>query len=370
MNIPSNITTLIAGITLTLVSLWVGQHHGLLPVAASDEAPLVDGLFNLMMTIATGLFILVQGALLIAAIKFRRRPGDDTDGPPVHGNLPLEALWTGIPVIIVLGISIYSFEVYTEMGGLDPMASHDTHVAQVVTVPGSAIAATLSDTDLDSPEISKDPDNQQPEQLALGVGAPQDREGQVADVVVNVEAVQFGWVFKYPNPNSEDPIYAGQLYLPANREVQLNITARDVLHAFWVPEFRLKQDAIPGRTAELRFMPKVPGTYSVICAELCGAYHGSMRTQTIVQTPEEFDAWYQSQIQTANNADTEATVTVANQNSTVLDAYARDLGIDAQDLAQLQLERNLPTETPNLSEITQTMPAQHHHPHAHVAALQ
>jgi cytochrome c oxidase subunit 2 len=125
VNIPSQITTLLAGIALTLISLWYGQNHGLLPLAASDEAAQVDALFNMMMTISTGLFLLVQGVIIAAAIKFRRRKDDETDGPPIHGNIPLEIVWTAIPAVMVLIISVYSFEIYNSMGGLDPMASHD-----------------------------------------------------------------------------------------------------------------------------------------------------------------------------------------------------------------------------------------------------
>ena len=81
---------MLAGIVVTLISLWYGQNHGLLPIAASDEASEIDALFNTMMTISTGLFIMVQGVLIYAAIRYRRRKGDNTDGPPWHDNFPLE----------------------------------------------------------------------------------------------------------------------------------------------------------------------------------------------------------------------------------------------------------------------------------------
>lgn len=147
MNIPNSIWTLLIGIVLTLVSLWYGQNHGLLPIAASDEAVLVDGLFNAMMTVSVGLFLLVEGVLIYTAFKYRRRPGDNSDAPPVFGNVPLEILWTAIPAIIVMGISIYSFDVYNSIGGFNPHDVHDTPVTQeAVRMPGAAIAATLSDT--------------------------------------------------------------------------------------------------------------------------------------------------------------------------------------------------------------------------------
>lgn len=344
MNIPSNITTLIAGILLTLFSLWYGQNHGLLPLPASAEAPLVDGLFNTMMTIATGIFLLVQGTIIVAAIRFRHRAGDETDGPPVHGNVPLEILWTAIPVVIVLGISVYSFEVYDEMGGLDQEASNDHHmtaVAHVMQHPGgAAIAAPMLSAD----DAIAAPDLPPAKSVAVGIGASPGTIGSDADLVVDVEALQFAWIFKYPNPNSDMPIYSGSLYLPAGREVQLNIVAKDVLHAFWVPEFRLKQDAIPGREAELRFVPEQLGSYSVVCAELCGSYHGGMRTQAIVQSPEEFDSWYQSQQQVASQSESNNAIATLAQNASasskaqLLNARAQELGIDDQMLEQLYPE--------------------------------
>ena len=110
MKIPSNIITLLVGIVITLVSLWYGQNHGLLPVAASEDAQQVDNIFNFMMTIATGLFLLIEGVIVYSVIKFRRRKGDTSDGPPIEGNVPLEILWTAIPTVIVFILALYTFE--------------------------------------------------------------------------------------------------------------------------------------------------------------------------------------------------------------------------------------------------------------------
>jgi len=303
VKIPSNITTLIGGIVLTLVSLWYGQNHGLLPEAASVEAPLVDGLFNMMMTLATGLFLIVQSALIYSIIKFRKRPNDPTDGPPIHGNVPLEILWTAIPAVIILIVGVYSFEVYNSMGGLDPMVAHGT-MAHHSKMPGSAIAATLpNETDT----VAKAENNL----IADGVGASPEVQGKNQQLDINVTGLQFAWLFNYPDSD----VTAGELHVPIGREVKLNISANDVIHAFWVPEFRLKQDAIPGRETQLRFTPKIAGVYSVICAELCGSYHGGMKTQVIVETPEEFDAWIQSQV-AANQENLQQAVAVNPENLT------------------------------------------------------
>ncbi len=278
MKIPSNIVTLIAGITLTLISLWYGQNHGLMPIAASAEAAEVDGLFNLMMTIATGLFLLVEGVIIYSVIKFRRKEGDTTDGPPIEGNVPLEIVWTAIPTVIVFILAIYSFEVYNTLGGLDPMASHD-HLASHNHNYHEMVAMEEDNSHL----IAMDG-----EKVALGLGqSPYLEESNPLNV--NVNGIQYAWIFTYPDTG----IVSGELHVPVDRPVQLNMTAGDVLHAFWLPEFRIKQDVIPGRDSQLTFTPTKPGQYPVVCAELCGAYHGGMKTTLTVHTAEDYQQWLQ-----------------------------------------------------------------------------
>ena len=325
VNIPSQIATLLAGIVLTLVSLWYGQNHGLLPVAASEEAAQVDALFNMMMTISIGLFILVQGVIVIALIRYRRRDGDETDGPPIHGNIPLEIVWTAIPAVTVLIISIYSFEIYNAMGGLDPMASHDhgTKIAMNHQMPASP----------ENAETSLIAYNPSQGNIALGLGASPENQNQQVPLTVNVMGLQYAWIFTYP-----DGITSGELHIPVGKEVELKLTAQDVLHAFWLPEFRLKQDAIPGRESELRFTPNRVGQYPIVCAELCGAYHGAMGAQLFVHTPEEYQSWIKEQQAVASNDSLEQAVALnPEQRSTseILAPYAADMGIEASTLEQL-----------------------------------
>ncbi len=358
MKIPSSIWTLLIGILLTLVSLWYGQNHGLLPTAASDEATLVDGLFNTMMIVSTGIFLLVEGILIYSAIRYRRRAGDNTDGPPVHGNVPLEILWTAIPAVIVIGISVYSFDVYNEMGGFNPHAVHEAPMTpQAMRMPGAAIAATLSDTPPStgpnrnqerSDEAMQDPATaavrnadqipQLREAPGTGlvsptIGPTPDKEGKAPAFVVNVTGLQYAWIFTYP----ETGVTSGELHIPIGREVQLNMTANDVIHAFWVPEFRLKQDVIPGRQSEIRFTPSKEGDYALICAELCGPYHGAMRTQVVVQKPQELEQWIQEQLV----ASTEELKQAVAMNPTDLSPneflapYTSQMGIHSEMLHQL-----------------------------------
>ncbi|AFZ32892.1 cytochrome c oxidase subunit II [Gloeocapsa sp. PCC 7428] len=357
MNIPSSIWTLLVGIVVTTVSLWYGQNHGLLPTPASDEAELVDGLFNAMLTISTGLFLIVEGALIYSAIRYRRRPGDDSDGPPVFGNIPLEILWTAVPAIIVIGIAIYSFDVYNSIGGFSPHGVHDAPIEeQAVKMPGAAIAATLSDTppstDTNLNQEKSDAAMQDPATAAVRnadqipqrrnapgvgvvsptIGASPDKEGTPPALTVNVTGLQYAWIFTYPDTG----ITTGELHVPVGREVQISMTANDVIHAFWVPELRLKQDAIPGRQSEIRFTPKIVGEYKLICAELCGPYHGAMNTQFVIETPEAFEQWQQEQQVASLDSQQLVAVNSADLSpAEFLAPYVSDLGIQPEMLHQV-----------------------------------
>ncbi|MDX2097599.1 MAG: cytochrome c oxidase subunit II [Leptolyngbyaceae cyanobacterium bins.59] len=354
MNIPPSISTLLIGIVLTLVSIWYGQNHHLLPSQASEEALLIDNLFNAMMTIGTGLFLLVIGVILFSAIRFRQKAGDRTDGPPVHGNIPLEILWTAIPSVIVLGISIYSFEIYNQIGGLNPMDHHAmAHASEVRSVPGSALAATLEAPPRENlnqqiqEEAIRDPATaavrnetipqlkDAPERGVTSgrIGPTPDKVGKLPEYAINVTGLQYAWIFTYPDTG----VVSGELHVPVGREIRLDITANDVLHAFWVPEFRLKQDAIPGRQSELRFTPSKPGTYPVICAELCGAYHGAMKTTVIAETPEDFNTWLKSQ-QVANQEENLKTIALQPTEPSTEDflaPYVAQMGIPAEAIQQI-----------------------------------
>jgi len=358
VKIPNSIWTLLIGILLTLVSLWYGQNHGLLPTAASDEASLVDGLFNAMMTVSTGIFFIVEGVLLFSAFRYRRRADDNADGQPVHGNVPLEILWTAIPAIIVIGISIYSFEVYNEMGGFDPHAIHETPVTpQAMNMPGAAIAATLSDTPPSTgPNLNQEKSEQALQDPATAevrnteipqkkdapgvgivsptIGASEENKGKAPSLVVNVTGLQYAWIFTYPDTG----VTSGELHVPIGREVEMNMTANDVIHAFWVPEFRLKQDVIPGRQTEVRFTPSKAGEYNLICAELCGPYHGAMRTQVVVETQEAFDKWIKEQQEVASTEDLKQAVAIKPDvlsPSEFLAPYMSQMGIHPEMLHQI-----------------------------------
>ncbi|WP_072622781.1 cytochrome c oxidase subunit II [Spirulina major] len=278
--VPGTLITLTIGVVVTAVSVWYGKNNGLLPAQVSLQAPLVDDLFNVMVTIGTALFLVVEGAIVYAVIKFRHRPGDESDSFPVKGNFSLEIFWTAIPAFLVIGLGIYSVQVYNQMGGFDTagqMAHNHTHhhAVQVASLPRDGDAMPLL--------ASADPN-------AYGIGATPEEGMRMADLEVDVAGMQYAWIFTYP----ETGIVTGELHVPVDQDIKLNIEAKDVLHAFWLPEFRIKQDAIPGKTTQLRFVATQTGTYPIVCAELCGAYHGGMRSQIIVHSPEDYADWVAS----------------------------------------------------------------------------
>ena len=274
MRIPPTILTLLAGMALVLAGLWVGQNVNLLPVDASANAPVYDELFKVLFSIGTILFIGIVGLILYSLMRFRRRPGELGDGLAIEGNLPLEILWTAIPAVVVLFVGIYSYDIYDRMGGMTPLNDHSMHGMQAEERTWGGIS---------------------PVSFEEGEGVP--------PLTVDVTAMQFAFIFHYPNSD----ITTGELHVPVGQPVALQMKALDVIHAFWVPQFRLKQDVIPGQPTLLSFTPTRTGSYPIVCAELCGPYHGGMRSTVIVEEPETFADWV---AHNSPNAPAEPTATV------------------------------------------------------------
>ena len=285
MPIPSTIVTLVVGMLLVLIGLWVGQNVNMLPVAASSNAPLYDQLFTVLFVIGTILFLGILGLLLYSLIRFRRKEGDLGDGVAVEGNLQLEIFWTAVPAIVVLFVGIYSYDIYDRMGGMIPLSDpHAMHGGMAIESaatgssdpmpPGMVMAANVPSV-VEGAEV----------RTWGGIGSsPGSSSGALP---VDVTALQFAFLFHYP----EGDFISGELHVKAGQQVELRMEARDVIHAFWVPEFRLKQDVIPGQPTILTFTPTRACSYPIVCAELCGPYHGGMRSTVVVHEPDAFDAW-------------------------------------------------------------------------------
>jgi cytochrome c oxidase subunit 2 len=270
MPIPPSLITLLVGMALVLAGLWLGQNVSLLPLDASLNAPVYDELFKVLFSIGSVLFIGIFGLLIFSLVKFRRRSGDTSDGAPIEGNLPLEIVWTAIPAVVVLFIGIYSYDIYDRMGGKTPLNYHSAMMHAAAMEASSTMQA------------ANGPNPEEP-RVWGGIGVSSGK-----DVLpVDLTALQFAFIFHYPQAN----ITTGELHIPVNQSVELRMKANDVIHAFWVPQFRLKQDVIPGQQTILTFTATRPGTYPIVCAELCGPYHGGMRSSVVVHAADDFEAW-------------------------------------------------------------------------------
>ena len=265
LRIPSALITLLIGMALVLVGLWVGQNINLLPIDASSNAPVYDSLFQVLFSIGAILFLGIMGLLVFSLVRFRRRPGDRGDGAAIEGNLPLEILWTAIPAVVVLFIGIYSYDIYERMGGMTPLHDHDSMMSASSMNPTQEVLAKVWG----------------------GIGASGAASGALP---VEVTAMQFAFIFHYPDSD----ITSGELHVPVGQPVELRMHANDVIHAFWVPQFRLKQDVIPGQPTVLSFTPTRAGSYPIVCAELCGPYHGGMRSTVVVHEADAFESWQAS----------------------------------------------------------------------------
>jgi cytochrome c oxidase subunit 2 len=265
---------------LVLTGIWASQNINLLPIDASSNAPVYDSLFAVLFSIGTILFLGIAGLLVFSLVRFRRRAGDNLDGAAIEGNLPLEILWTAIPAVVVLFIGIYSYDIYERMGGMTALNDHSAMHHQ-----GGAMAEMVS--------ANSSVDSSSPSRIWGGIG-PVGGMGAAnasAEAVLPVEltAMQFAFIFHYPDAN----ITSGELHVPLGQPVELRMKANDVIHAFWVPQFRLKQDVIPGQPTVLTFTATRAGSYPIVCAELCGPYHGGMRSTVVVHEPDDYDSWLQ-----------------------------------------------------------------------------
>ncbi|MGZ4256735.1 MAG: cytochrome c oxidase subunit II [Gaiellaceae bacterium] len=214
-----------------------------LPHSASRQAGRIDFVFWFVTGICIAIFALVAAVILYSIVKFRAKPGDDEDGPPIHGNTKLEIVWTAVPALLVTSISIVSAIVLAKNDHL-PHAS-----------------------------AASDP---------------------LSPLVVNVTAQQFEWAFKYPAFGN---LASATLELPINAPVKLQITSVDVTHSFWVPQFGQKQDAVPGSVNTLAITPDRMGSFPVICTELCGLGHALMRSRADVMPKDKFLSWAKGQQQ-------------------------------------------------------------------------
>jgi len=247
-----------AGLGLDALASWTmaQQSYHWLPVQASTAAPYVDNLFALETGIGT--FILVACSAVIAwTLLFNRAPKYDLDdGEPIEGNLTLEIIWTVIPLLLVLAIAWYTIGInhtLATLGGKQRLAS---------AAPGATASLPLATGS-----------------LPLGVDSTEIGPIQVI-------GRQWSWEFIYPNG-----VHSSELHLPVDRPIHFRLFAMDVLHGFYIPAFRLKQDLIPGSVMDYRLTPSRQGRYRLRDSMFSGAYFATNQTDVVVETEADFEAW-------------------------------------------------------------------------------
>jgi len=206
------------------------------PASLSTYGPDIDRLFYAIYYVTNAVFFAVQGTLIAFLFLYRHR--DDRRATYTHGNTTLEIVWTIIPAIILIVLAFVSRETWANIKGRVP--------------PG--------------------------------------------DVVLQVTAKQFNWEVAYPGPDGklntdDDFTQDNDVHVPVNKTIRIMLKSRDVIHSFFVPNLRYKQDAVPGHEIPIWFKATKPGKYEIPCAELCGFGHSGMRGWLYVQTPEEYAAW-------------------------------------------------------------------------------
>jgi len=229
------VTVVLAILASAASMFWITVPEPFGVAAAADTAGPTDMLFRVMAVIGSGLFIYVAGYVIYFAIVFRR----PKDAPPnaigvqIHDAPILEFWWTVVPTVIVAGLAISSVQILNN------------------------IYNTAGD-------------------------------------VLTMEAIgyQFGYQFRYPK--LANPV-TGTMHVPINTPVTVYVTSRDVIHGFWIPEIRVKQDMIPGLTNAIRFTPTRIGTYRIICTNYCGIAHSKMAGTMVVDSQQDFAKWFHAQ---------------------------------------------------------------------------
>ncbi len=251
------IITLVAiALFLITASVWMGRvSYSWFPPQASAEAILYDDLFSILTAIGTFIFLGVTLAIFYNIIFYRAGRYDTSDGPPIEGNVSLEILWTAIPFLIVIGLAVVSYQTYDKMDLHGP-----TEIAHLPQIMDSAYADTGEST-------------------LTPILTPMTN--------IEVDSKQWAWVFRYPEKN----VTSTELHLPVNQRAHFQLRSQDVIHGFYIPAFRVKQDIIPAKTIDFEFTPILEGKYRLRDSQYSGTYFAAMQADVVVESPEDYNTW-------------------------------------------------------------------------------
>jgi cytochrome c oxidase subunit II len=221
------------GIVITILVGLVAVLIPWLPDPASEQMKRIEDVYWFATIICIGIFALVMSVLIYSVLTFRAAPEDESDGPSIHGHTGLEIVWTVVPAILVIAIGVVSAVVLSQNG-----------------------------------DAGKNP------------------------MTVRVFAQQFSWRFEYPDSKG---LKSYELVIPVNRNITFELQSADVIHSFWVPAMGQKQDVVPGIDTSIVITPTRTGHFPLVCAELCGLGHATMRSPVTVVSQADFDKWVAEQ---------------------------------------------------------------------------
>lgn len=278
MSIPRlrrpRLATIVALAVVTVLLAGCGTLDSLRPPnAVTTQGGEIATLYDFVLAIAVIIFVLVEGLIVFMVLRYRRKPTDTELPPQIHGNNLLEVIWTVIPTAIVAVMFVFSYQALTK----------------VDTVEGTT------------------------------------------DIRIRAVAAQYQWTFEYLSPDGSTVLFEQPLEMrvPVGETIHLSLRAKDVMHAFYVPKFLFKRDAIPGRENVFEFTvdPADAGqTFRGQCAELCGTYHGSMLFSVKALLPADYDAWVAEQVAAARATPGPAVTTAPGQLELALSA--KDIKFD------------------------------------------
>jgi cytochrome c oxidase subunit 2 len=238
---------------LLIISHWIGQMaYSWMPIEATAEAQKVDSLFSFLTAIGAFIILGLIGMMAYSVLSFRAPPNDYSEGHPSRGDLKLEFLWTAAPTLLVLWLAFQGFNIYQQLNILGLQQVVHLHT------PLEKLASAASSEDQPKPN----------------------------DETIEVFVKQWDWTFRYPNN-----VTSNELHLPVNRRTRLNMHAKDVLHSFYVPEFRLQQYIVPGRDIDLVVTPTRIGEYKLKDALFSGTYFALMDANIHIESPQQYNQW-------------------------------------------------------------------------------
>ncbi|MEG4107905.1 cytochrome c oxidase subunit II [Microcoleus sp. S13_C5] len=236
---------------ILIIARWIGDRaYSWMPIQATAEAERVDRIFSFLTSVGTFIFLAIVGTIGYSILTGRAPKGDWSHGHPARSDVRLEILWTVAPTVLVLWLAVQSFNIYQQLNieGLQP-------IVHLHLLEEPAAAATVKNTTQRAANIE-------------------------------VLAKQWVWSFRYPNN-----VISNELHLKVNERTRLNLHSQDVIHGFYVPEFRLKQDMIPNRNINLVLTPTKIGKYHLRDSQFSGTDFALMEANVYVESPEAFDRW-------------------------------------------------------------------------------